>query len=128
MLSFSFRFLEYRGATTYMAFCFPWSYTDSQNRLGTLDAEFQRKANPITSALVNPLARSGNVSTGDKHLYYLALLCYYCTNVWDQYIYIYLCVYIYIYLYINIYIYLYKYIYVCIYINIYIYIYIYIYI
>ena len=42
ILSFTHRFIEVKGATTYFAFCFPWSYTEQQNRLAELDNKYQR--------------------------------------------------------------------------------------
>lgn len=41
VLSFVHRFLEYRGATTYFAFCYPFSYTECQDMLAQLDGRFQ---------------------------------------------------------------------------------------
>ncbi|NWR53845.1 CBPC5 protein, partial [Bucorvus abyssinicus] len=41
VLSFVHRFLEHRGATTYFAFCYPFSYTELQERLARLDGHFQ---------------------------------------------------------------------------------------
>ena len=40
ILSFTYRFGEFRGATTYFAFCYPWSYAESQDRLASLDMQF----------------------------------------------------------------------------------------
>ncbi|XP_072000008.1 cytosolic carboxypeptidase-like protein 5 isoform X2 [Engystomops pustulosus] len=40
VLSFSHRFLDCRGATTYFAFCFPFSYEESQELLAGLDDRF----------------------------------------------------------------------------------------
>ncbi|XP_075057148.1 cytosolic carboxypeptidase-like protein 5 isoform X2 [Mixophyes fleayi] len=40
ILSFTHRFLECRGATTYFAFCFPFSYEESQEMLAGLDDRF----------------------------------------------------------------------------------------
>ncbi|MEE6473492.1 hypothetical protein FKM82_010050 [Ascaphus truei] len=40
VLSFVHRFLECRGATTYFAFCFPFSYEESQELLAGLDDRF----------------------------------------------------------------------------------------
>ena len=40
ILSFTHRFLDFKGATTYFAFCYPWSYTESQERLAFLDEKF----------------------------------------------------------------------------------------
>ncbi|KAM9382262.1 LOW QUALITY PROTEIN: cytosolic carboxypeptidase-like protein 5 [Phaethornis superciliosus] len=41
VLSFVHRFLEHHGATTYFAFCYPFSYTDCQEMLAQLDRRFQ---------------------------------------------------------------------------------------
>ncbi|KAM6463013.1 cytosolic carboxypeptidase-like protein 5 isoform 3-T3 [Liasis olivaceus] len=40
VLSFVHRFLDCRGATTYFAFCYPFSYTECQDMLAQLDAHF----------------------------------------------------------------------------------------
>ncbi|XP_061098464.1 cytosolic carboxypeptidase-like protein 5 isoform X2 [Conger conger] len=40
ILSFHHRFLEARGTTTYFAFCYPFSYTESQDMLQQLDQKF----------------------------------------------------------------------------------------
>ncbi|KAL4236440.1 Cytosolic carboxypeptidase-like protein 5 [Mactra antiquata] len=45
ILSFTYRFPEFRGATTYFAFCYPWSYTESQDCLSELDKKFQHCKN-----------------------------------------------------------------------------------
>ena len=39
-ISFTYRFLEFRGATTYFAFCFPFTYTECQNMLDGIEARF----------------------------------------------------------------------------------------
>ncbi|XP_059837724.1 cytosolic carboxypeptidase-like protein 5 isoform X2 [Hypanus sabinus] len=41
ILSFMHRFLEYRGATTYFAFCFPFTYAECQEMLIQLDERFE---------------------------------------------------------------------------------------
>ncbi|NWI67410.1 CBPC5 protein, partial [Todus mexicanus] len=41
VLSFVHRFLEHRGATTYFAFCYPFSYSECQEMLAQLDGRFQ---------------------------------------------------------------------------------------
>lgn len=41
VLSFVHRSLEHRGATTYFAFCYPFSYTECQEMLAQLDSRFQ---------------------------------------------------------------------------------------
>nr|CAB3220554.1 cytosolic carboxypeptidase-like protein 5 [Phallusia mammillata] len=40
-LTFTHRFMENRGGTTYFAFCYPWSYTESQDALQVLDDKFK---------------------------------------------------------------------------------------
>ncbi|XP_078682976.1 cytosolic carboxypeptidase-like protein 5 isoform X5 [Branchiostoma floridae x Branchiostoma belcheri] len=40
ILSFMHRFAESRGGTTYFTFCYPWSYTECQERLAQLDEKF----------------------------------------------------------------------------------------
>ena len=39
ILSFTYRF-EYRFSTVYFAFCYPYSYTEYQDKLGELDNKF----------------------------------------------------------------------------------------
>lgn len=41
VLHFTHRFLDVRGAVTYFAFCYPWSYTECQERLTALDQQFE---------------------------------------------------------------------------------------
>uniref|UniRef100_A0A663FC83 Cytosolic carboxypeptidase-like protein 5 n=1 Tax=Aquila chrysaetos chrysaetos TaxID=223781 RepID=A0A663FC83_AQUCH len=48
VLSFVHRFLEHRGATTYFAFCYPFSYTECQEMLAQLDGRFQ-ECSPLDS-------------------------------------------------------------------------------
>jgi len=40
VLSFYYRFGESRGSTVYFAFCYPWSYTETQQQLQQLDEQF----------------------------------------------------------------------------------------
>lgn len=40
VLSFVHRFVEGRGATTFFAFCYPFSYSDCQDLLSQLDQRF----------------------------------------------------------------------------------------
>lgn len=40
VLSFIHRFVEGRGATTFFAFCYPFSYSDCQDLLSQLDQRF----------------------------------------------------------------------------------------
>lgn len=40
VLSFVHRFVEGRGATTFFAFCYPFSYSDCQDLLNQLDQRF----------------------------------------------------------------------------------------
>ncbi|XP_064624657.1 cytosolic carboxypeptidase-like protein 5 isoform X2 [Lineus longissimus] len=42
ILSFVHRFADFRGSTTYFAFCYPWSYAECQDRLGELDVRFEK--------------------------------------------------------------------------------------
>lgn len=39
-ISFTHRFLEFRGSSTYFAFCFPFTYTECQNMLDGIEARF----------------------------------------------------------------------------------------
>ncbi|XP_046571721.1 cytosolic carboxypeptidase-like protein 5 isoform X3 [Haliotis rubra] len=45
VLSFSYRFPDIKGATVYFAFSYPWSYTESQDRLTELDKQFEHCKN-----------------------------------------------------------------------------------
>lgn len=40
-LTFTHRFGEPRGGTVFFAFCYPWSYTESQEQMESLDEEFE---------------------------------------------------------------------------------------
>ncbi|NXK89197.1 CBPC5 protein, partial [Formicarius rufipectus] len=64
VLSFVHRFLEHRGATTYFAFCYPFSYTECQDMLAQLDGRFQDCKHMSPSS---PL---------DSVYYHRELLCY----------------------------------------------------
>ncbi|KAI0232973.1 Cytosolic carboxypeptidase-like protein 5 [Lamellibrachia satsuma] len=64
VLSFTYRFGEFRGSTTYFAFCYPWSYAESQDRLASLDMQFQ-----YCRAL-------GSQSVPDTVYYHRELLCH----------------------------------------------------
>lgn len=64
ILTFTYRFPEFRGATTYFAFCYPWSYTESQDCLQELDKRFQHCKN------LSP------ESAPDSIYYHRELLCY----------------------------------------------------
>lgn len=57
VLSFVHRFLEHRGATTYFAFCYPFSYTECQEMLAQLDGRFQecRHMSPSRCAPPHPI-------------------------------------------------------------------------
>ena len=48
ILSFTHRLLEVRGATTYFSFCYPFSYTESQELLQQLDEKY------TSTAALNP--------------------------------------------------------------------------
>nr|XP_018672540.1 cytosolic carboxypeptidase-like protein 5 isoform X1 [Ciona intestinalis] len=58
MLSFTHRFSENRGGTTYFAFCYPYTYTECQEALEALDQKF--------SHCVNLKPKEG----GDSDIYY----------------------------------------------------------
>uniref|UniRef100_A0A8C4RE49 Cytosolic carboxypeptidase-like protein 5 n=1 Tax=Erpetoichthys calabaricus TaxID=27687 RepID=A0A8C4RE49_ERPCA len=64
ILSFTHRFVEARGATTYFAFCYPFSYTECQDMLLRLDQKF------ADSTLLTPS------SSPDSIYYHRELLCY----------------------------------------------------
>ncbi|KAL8590379.1 hypothetical protein ACOMHN_011593 [Nucella lapillus] len=40
ILSFTYRFPDVKGGTCYFVFCFPWSYTESQEQMAELDKKF----------------------------------------------------------------------------------------
>ncbi|XP_060129213.1 cytosolic carboxypeptidase-like protein 5 isoform X3 [Zootoca vivipara] len=64
VLSFVHRFLDCRGATTFFAFCYPFSYTECQEMLAQLDAHFAECRHlPASSSL-------------DSIYYHRELLCY----------------------------------------------------
>uniref|UniRef100_A0A8D2JB73 tubulin-glutamate carboxypeptidase n=1 Tax=Varanus komodoensis TaxID=61221 RepID=A0A8D2JB73_VARKO len=63
VLSFVHCFLDCRGATTYFAFCYPFSYTECQDMLARLDARFGPLVLPPSSSL-------------DSIYYHRELLCY----------------------------------------------------
>ncbi|KAM3910300.1 cytosolic carboxypeptidase-like protein 5 [Leptodactylus fuscus] len=65
ILSFVHRFLDCRGATTYFAFCFPFSYEESQELLAGLDDRF------TDSKLMSP-----GSSPPDAIYYQRELLCH----------------------------------------------------
>ncbi|XP_069706642.1 cytosolic carboxypeptidase-like protein 5 isoform X2 [Phaenicophaeus curvirostris] len=64
VLSFVHRFLEHRGATTYFAFCYPFSYTECQEMLARLDHRFPESGQVAPS------------SSLDSVYYHRELLCY----------------------------------------------------
>lgn len=43
MLTFIHRFSDLKGSTTFFAFCYPWTYSDTQAQLSFLDAFFHSK-------------------------------------------------------------------------------------
>ncbi|XP_072841714.2 cytosolic carboxypeptidase-like protein 5 isoform X3 [Pogona vitticeps] len=54
VLSFVHRFLDCRGATTYFAFCYPFSYTECQDMLAQLDARFaEHRLFPSSSSTIS---------------------------------------------------------------------------
>ncbi|XP_038627711.1 cytosolic carboxypeptidase-like protein 5 [Tachyglossus aculeatus] len=63
VLSFIHRFLEGRGATTFFAFCYPFSYSDCQELLNQLDQRFREDHPSLSSPL-------------DSIYYHRELLCY----------------------------------------------------
>uniref|UniRef100_G3TZY2 Cytosolic carboxypeptidase-like protein 5 n=1 Tax=Loxodonta africana TaxID=9785 RepID=G3TZY2_LOXAF len=63
VLSFVHRFVEGRGATTFFAFCYPFSYSDCQDLLNQLDQRFLENHPPHSSPL-------------DTIYYHRELLCY----------------------------------------------------
>ncbi|XP_056419685.1 cytosolic carboxypeptidase-like protein 5 isoform X2 [Hyla sarda] len=65
VLSFVHRFLDCRGATTYFAFCFPFSYEECQELLAGLDDRFS------DSRLMSP-----GSSPPDSIYYHRELLCH----------------------------------------------------
>ncbi|XP_060549115.1 cytosolic carboxypeptidase-like protein 5 isoform X3 [Pantherophis guttatus] len=64
VLSFVHRFLDCRGATTYFAFCYPFSYTECQDMLTQLDAHFAECRHLSPSSYL------------DAIYYHRELLCY----------------------------------------------------
>ncbi|XP_058020663.1 cytosolic carboxypeptidase-like protein 5 isoform X3 [Ahaetulla prasina] len=64
VLSFVHRFLDCRGATTYFAFCYPFSYTECQDMLTQLDAHFAECRHLSPSSYM------------DAIYYHRELLCY----------------------------------------------------
>ncbi|XP_070195539.1 cytosolic carboxypeptidase-like protein 5 isoform X3 [Littorina saxatilis] len=44
ILSFTYRFPDVKGGTCYFAFCYPWSYTESQEQMAELDTKFAHSA------------------------------------------------------------------------------------
>ncbi|XP_059583585.1 cytosolic carboxypeptidase-like protein 5 isoform X3 [Alligator mississippiensis] len=63
VLSFVHRFLEPRGATTYFAFCYPFSYTECQDMLAHLDSRLE------------PCRYLSPISPPDSIYYHRELLC-----------------------------------------------------
>ncbi|XP_060106961.1 cytosolic carboxypeptidase-like protein 5 isoform X2 [Heteronotia binoei] len=59
VLSFVHRFLDCRGATTYFAFCYPFSYTECQEMLAQLDAHFAecKHLSPISVQRCSAISR-----------------------------------------------------------------------
>ncbi|XP_060710067.1 cytosolic carboxypeptidase-like protein 5 isoform X6 [Hemiscyllium ocellatum] len=69
ILSFMHRFLEYRGATTYFAFCFPFTYSECQEMLMQLDEKFEY-CKHLT------MKRKFHFSPPDSIYYHREPLCY----------------------------------------------------
>ncbi|CAH8619622.1 unnamed protein product [Dicrocoelium dendriticum] len=50
ILSFVHRFMDPRGSTTYFAFCFPWTYSETQKQLSQIEGLFgNQKVPPLTT-------------------------------------------------------------------------------
>lgn len=64
ILSFTHRFLEVRGATTFFSFCYPFSYTECQEMLHQLDENYPK------AAQLSPSSAPGSV------YYHRELLCH----------------------------------------------------
>ncbi|XP_076440086.1 cytosolic carboxypeptidase-like protein 5 isoform X2 [Babylonia areolata] len=64
ILSFTYRFPDVKGGTCYFAFCFPWSYTESQEQMAELDKKFAHCANLTPDSPPNAI------------YYHRELLCY----------------------------------------------------
>ncbi|XP_078317222.1 cytosolic carboxypeptidase-like protein 5 isoform X13 [Crassostrea virginica] len=64
ILTFTYRFLDVKGAITYFAFCYPWSYMEQQERLNEYDKKFSH-CKELNSS-----------SPKDSIYYHRELLCY----------------------------------------------------
>ncbi|XP_074640574.1 cytosolic carboxypeptidase-like protein 5 isoform X1 [Tubulanus polymorphus] len=65
ILTFTHRFADFKNATTYFTFCYPWSYTECQDQLAALDLKFKH------------LAKTHNPPLSTQSVYYhRELLCY----------------------------------------------------
>lgn len=64
ILTFTYRFLDVKGAITYFAFCYPWSYMEQQERLNEYDKRFAH-CKEISSS-----------SPKDRIYYHRELLCH----------------------------------------------------
>ncbi|CAL8088590.1 unnamed protein product [Calicophoron daubneyi] len=59
ILTFVHRFADPRGGATYFAFCFPWTYTETQNQLGRLELLFRDQTPPELTHDESDSIRSG---------------------------------------------------------------------
>ncbi|XP_062979748.1 cytosolic carboxypeptidase-like protein 5 isoform X2 [Elgaria multicarinata webbii] len=83
VLSFVHRFLDCRGATTYFAFCYPFSYTECQDMLAQLDAHFA-ECRHLSPSRVKTSLKAASKNSGLRHIlccldsiyYHRELLCY----------------------------------------------------
>ncbi|XP_048761409.2 cytosolic carboxypeptidase-like protein 5 isoform X14 [Ostrea edulis] len=64
ILTFTYRFLDVKGAITYFAFCYPWSYMEQQERLNEYDKKFSH------------CRELNNSSPKDNIYYHRELLCH----------------------------------------------------
>ncbi|KAF8562258.1 hypothetical protein P879_10623 [Paragonimus westermani] len=91
VLTFVHRFIDPRGSTTYFAFCFPWTYSETQNQLAQLESLFSDQTAPpiekiesdspgsVSSIDLNPMAMSEeptNCELLQQVYFHRELLCY----------------------------------------------------
>ncbi|KAF7259448.1 hypothetical protein EG68_03184 [Paragonimus skrjabini miyazakii] len=91
VLTFVHRFIDPRGSTTYFAFCFPWTYTETQNQLAQLESLFIGQTAPLIAKMesvssgfvsptdMNPVANSEeppNFELLQQVYFHRELLCY----------------------------------------------------
>ncbi|TPP62349.1 CBPC5 [Fasciola gigantica] len=93
LLTFLHRFSDLRGSTTFFAFCYPWTYSDTQAQLSYLETFFHNKTTSLQMSLnqlrhlADPSDVSESVLVGseeisisdqllDKVYFHRELLCY----------------------------------------------------